>query len=85
MSMKTITVGMIIISALVISSIAVTPSTALLASSKGLKQVLLANMTDRELMNVQTRNMMNIMYHGTTLAEMEDIQKRNVMISKTIQ
>src|SRR5918994_248709 len=43
-------------------------------------QVLLANMTDRELMNVQTRNMMNIMYHGPMLAEMEDIQKRNVMI-----
>jgi hypothetical protein len=48
-------------------------------------QVLLANMTKIELMNVQMKNMTNIMYHGTTLAEMEDIQKRNVMISKTIQ
>jgi hypothetical protein len=40
MNMKIFTVGLIIISALVISSIALTSSTALHASSKGLKLYL---------------------------------------------
>jgi hypothetical protein len=43
MSMKTITVGLIIISALVMSSIVLTPSTALQVSSKGLKLYLTAD------------------------------------------